>query len=143
MTTQTTQKSKGLLKAHETLLADLAQLVKVCQAPTADIGSVAAALRKTQEHIAQHFRFEEQDGYMDAVLKRQPYQEHVVKQLQEEHKNLLDGLTGLIREAQLAQTPVAALTPKVHSWVNSVRTHEARENQLVQDAYNLDITAED
>jgi hypothetical protein len=32
---------------------------------------------------------------------------------------------------------------QVRSWVESVRRHERRENQLVQDAFNVDFDAED
>jgi hypothetical protein len=36
-----------------------------------------------------------------------------------------------------------ALLADLWGWVDCVRRHEARENQLVQDAFNLDIGAED
>jgi len=35
------------------------------------------------------------------------------------------------------------LREKVRAWVEKVRKHEASENDLVQDVFNLDVGAED
>jgi hypothetical protein len=36
-----------------------------------------------------------------------------------------------------------AIRDQLRSWVESVRKHEARENSLVQCAFNVDVGAED
>ena len=54
------------------------------------------------------------------------------------------------RDLRFCQTETAMapsiddmMSNKVSRWVNHVRQHEARENQVVQDAFNLNIGPED
>jgi hypothetical protein len=46
-------------------------------------------------------------------------------------------------EAAAGRGPPEALRAGVLSWVERVRDHEARENALVQDTFNVDLSAED
>jgi hypothetical protein len=134
---------EALDRAHVTLLEDLRRLEEAArpQAP-GGLAPLRARLGATRNHIAQHFRFEEQGGYLDVVRQREPRLERAVAQLAEEHRKLLAGLDGLIREVA-AGPPDVALSDQVRAWVEQVRHHEAHENEVVQDAFNLDLGAED
>lgn len=104
---------------------------------------VTARLGAARTHITEHFRFEEQNGYMDRVRKHEPRLERAIQQLGDEHRQLAQSLDALIEQARVATSLDEAFREKVRAWVEGVRQHEVRENDLVQDAFNLDIGAED
>jgi hypothetical protein len=100
-------------------------------------------LDATQAHVMGHFRFEEQDGYMDTLRKREPRLDRAIAQLAEEHRQLAQSLNELIKEAALASDISVSLRQQIRGWIERVRQHEIRENEFVQDAFNLDIGPED
>jgi hypothetical protein len=136
--------AESLSQAHLAFLEDLGQLE---QAVDPDAGGGVTALRRrlaaTLVKVTGHFRFEEQGGYMDAVRKREPRLERAIQQLEAEHHELLRSLETLIGEAGAAARLDDSLGEKVRAWLSQVRHHEARENDLVLDTFNQDISAED
>jgi|SRR5208283_1040539 len=139
-----TSVAEALGRAHAALLEDLRKL-KATVRPGSENGllELRARLDATRVHITEHFRFEEENGYMDVVRKREPRLERTILQLAEEHRQLarsLDSLIGTAREATRLGDP---LRDEVREWIKRVRQHESHENDLIQDAFNLDIGAED
>ena len=131
-------------RAHAALLKDLKELGDAARAPQIqNAGAWRRRLATIQSDVAKHFRYEEQNGYMTEVLKRKPNQERVVEQLLAEHQKLLLALTQLGMELDKAGLPDGAWLAKIQAWIGDVRKHEFSENDLVQDAFNLDISAED
>ena len=105
--------------------------------------ALTGRLKALATDLAEHFRLEEQGGYMDVVRKRQPRLEHEVQHLEHEHRALGNRLNELIGEAGGANGSNAPFQEKVRSWIEQMRLHECRENLLVEEAFNLDIAAED
>jgi hypothetical protein len=135
---------EALGRAHEGLLEDLRHLEGAAHPAAAEgLDGLRARLAATRAHLAAHFRFEEQNGYLDAVRKREPRLERAVQQLADEHRQLAESLEGLVREAGAATSLEDPLRQEVRAWIERVRQHEARENDLVQDAFNRDIGTED
>jgi hypothetical protein len=135
---------EALGRAHEGLLEDLRKLEGALQPAAGEgLAGLRARLAATRTHLAAHFRFEEHDGYMDAVRKREPRLERTVQQLADEHRQLAESLEGLVKECGAATNLGDPLRQAVRAWVERVRHHEARENDLIQNAFNLDIGAED
>lgn len=136
--------AESLSRAHKALRNDLQKLRDAIQQTTdQDISAIRASLRATRTHILQHFQFEEQNGYMDKVRKREPRLEHTIDQLAEEHQQLSQALDALIEKANQASSLDPDLQDRTRQWIAAVRRHEAREDELVQDCFNLDISAED
>lgn len=136
--------AEALGRAHEALLKDLQQLEEAVRPSAgANLPAVRARLEATQTHITAHFRFEEQNGYMNAVQDRAPHLERVIQQLAEEHHQLAQGLNALIDQARTAGGLTEMLRQGVRQWLERVRHHEERETDLVQEAFNQDIGAED
>jgi hypothetical protein len=100
-------------------------------------------LEVTQEHVTEHFRFEESQGYMDAVRNREPRLERTIQQLADEHQHLAGALEALIERVRTATCLDEALRAAVRDWLDHLRRHEVRENLLVQEAFNVDIGPED
>jgi hypothetical protein len=143
---ETTENSvaANLKRAHVALLADLRELEQAVRPPSGEgLEELRARLGAALAHVTEHFRFEEQDGYMDAVRRREPRLERSVQQLAEEHAQLRQLLEAIIGGAGAAASLGDALREKIRGWIERVRRHEARENNLVQGAFNLDISAGD
>jgi hypothetical protein len=139
-----TSVAEALGRAHAALLEDLRKLEGAAQPPSAKgLAELRTRLGRTRTHITEHFRFEEKNGYMAAVRKREPRLDRTVQQLADEHRQLAQTLDALIDQAGVARTLDEALREKVRAWVEKVHKHEASENDLVQDAFNLDVGAED
>jgi hypothetical protein len=134
----------ALLRAHRALLRDLQALQKATQPRReGQPAELAACLDRTRDDLAEHFRFEEENGYLGAVLQLHPHLARVVGRLAEEHGELLRCLDALRAEARSAAGAGDVPREKVIRWIRSVRLHERRENILVQDAFCLDLSAED
>lgn len=127
-----------LLRAHRQLLEDLSHLEKAAAGDGARMGP---GLARARADIGRHFLFEEQNGYLDSVRQREPFKERQIQTLYGQHLELLRSLDELIQEA--SNGGAHALGDKVRAWVQSVRQHETEEDELVQDAFNLEIAAED
>jgi hypothetical protein len=136
--------AKALERAHAALLEDLRSLEEAARPAQAEgLVELRRRLEATQTHIIQHFHFEEQYGYMDTVRKREPRLERTIQQLAEEHCQLGQSLAVLIEQGRVATSLHDPFRDEVLRWIECVRKHEARENDLVQGAFNLDIGAED
>jgi iron-sulfur cluster repair protein YtfE (RIC family) len=124
-------------------MADLRELEQVVRPGSAEgLAELRARLDATRSRIIEHFRSEEQNGYMDVVRKREPRLERSIQQLAEEHHQLARSLDVLIARTR-ATSLGDPLREAVREWIENVRQHESRETDLVQDAFSLDIGAED
>jgi hypothetical protein len=128
-----------MLRAHAALQEDLRAIRQALGTP-AEARRQLFALRA---HVLDHFRQEEQDGYMAPVLARQPQQERTVARLLAEHGRLASGLEDLVREAAEATVIDDRFRERVWAWAEDLRRHEADENVLVEDAFNRDVGSKD
>jgi hypothetical protein len=126
---------EALHEAHTDLLSDLHELEREVGADAANPVAVSIHLGKLQTHITDHFRFEEEGGYMAQVLKEEPHLRAAADELLEEHHQIAETLAALIQEATKAPALRDALRKKVKAWIKQVQHHESRENGLVQEAY--------
>jgi hypothetical protein len=139
-----TSTAKALARAHAALLKDLRELEEAAGAPAVEgLTVLRRRLTATQAHLATHFRCEEQDGYMDLLRQREPRLERIIQKLADEHRQLAQLLGTIVERARGAVAVEETLREQVRAWVEQVRRHEAQENDLVQNTFNLDISAED
>jgi hypothetical protein len=136
--------TEALRQAHTALREDLQELAAASRTDSlASLAALRVHLSATQAHITEHFRAEEEDGYMEAVRSREPRLERVLDQLAGEHSELAQALKAIIDQAAAATTLDETLRGAIRNWIERVRQHEVRENDLVQDVFTLDISAED
>jgi hemerythrin-like domain-containing protein len=126
----------ALRDAHTALLRDLQELEKAVSS-TASEGpaELGTRLGKVRTHLADHFRFEEEGGYMAPVLKEEPRLSAQIQELLAEHSQMAQALETIIEEVGRGPTVQDVSRQKIHAWVGKVRHHETRENDLVQEAY--------
>jgi hemerythrin len=136
--------SEALGRAHAALLKDLSNLEEAARASSGERSEeLRDRLEATLPEIAEHFRFEEQNGYLDSVRKGEPRLERTVQQLALEHCQLMQSLNALLDRAKAGGSSDVKFKEEVRKWVQRVRLHEAHENDLVQDAFDFDVGAED
>ena len=137
--------AKALQAAHEALAAGLRKLEEISHGDETESGLAAlrARLGATRIHLGEHFRFEEQGGYMETVRAREPRLERTIQHLGSQHPRLMESLDRLIIHARTASSRDKTLREQIRAWIDSVRSHEARENELVQTTFNQDLSAED
>jgi len=108
--------------------------------------SIALLFKELVERVSFHFAHEEEGGYYSEVIEQAPRLATVAEQLQKQHAHLLSIAEQLHREIE--QVPEAAvrchpIRVNFEEFVRQCSEHEAAENQLVQDAYTLDIGSKD
>jgi hypothetical protein len=136
--------AEALGRAHAVLEADLGKLDEAAGADSGEsLVDVRVWLAATHARLIEHFRFEEAGGYMREVRKREPRLEKVIHELGGQHRELKASLEALIEEAAAATRVHDTFREKIRAWIAKVKHHEARENEIVQNAFNLDIDAED
>jgi hypothetical protein len=128
--------AEALHEAHVSLLGDLQELDEAVR-PGSGQGpaELGTRLGKVRAHLLDHFRFEEEGGYMAPVLKEEPRLAPEAQELLNEHGQLAQALNGLIQEVSGAGSLEEAVRDRVRAWVKQVRHHEAQENHIVQEAY--------
>ncbi len=139
MEQQSLSVGEALLQAHNALDKDLAFLKRPVTTPA----EMSQRLAMARQHLRQHFRFEEEGGYMDMVLRGQPNLHRRVEQLHEEHETLDQMLTHLIAEAAAATKLDASFQRKIQCWIDELKAHESRENEFVEVAFTQDIGQKD
>lgn len=136
--------AERLARAHASLLTDLRTLEdEIRPAARTGLGELQARLAATRSHVREHFRFEERGGYLTGVRQCEPRLEHAIRELAQEHRRLLQDIDAIIAGARTAVQVDEPLAEAVHDWIRQLRHHEARENDLVQDALIPDLAAED
>src|SRR5262245_55234372 len=136
--------AEALAGAHVMLGEELRRLEEAARpGPGEGPAALAARLSATRAHLAEHFRLDEHDGYMDAVREREPSLEKRVQELAEEHRGLMQSLDARLRRAGAAGGVGDLFRGAVRAWVKRVRRHEARETDLIQEAFTVDVGPED
>ena len=133
--------TKSLALTHAALLKEIRKLEESIRSPKEDPAAITTLLKEIKQHISEHFKFEEQDGYMYQVRKRYPNKEGMILKLFKEHRYLQQSLDGLIAEAERPLDD--DFREIVRTWIEQIRRHESEENALVQEAVNTEIGDQD
>ena len=108
------------------------------------VQSLVILLDQVTVEVREHMAFEEQGGYLAPVAQRLPGRHNTVEQLLGEHALLQSGLADVLaqlRECSNLFEFRETISPRLDRWIDRMRDHERRENLLVQEAFNTDISA--
>ncbi len=127
-----------LIQAHAELELELQQLEKATQTLTRWSASLGSMLATTKHRLREHFQMEEQTGYFNSVQERVP---HLVEEFRGEHSQLMQTLQDILEETKSATEMGNSLHEKVHTWIEALRSHESKENQLLIDSFGQTTNA--
>jgi hypothetical protein len=128
--------AEAMHEAHTVLFGNLKELDEAVRPESGKRGAaLGTCLEQVRAHLLEHFRFEEQGGYIAPVLREEPRFSSEIQELLAEHGRLARDLDALIHEARAPGTSQEVLRDRIRAWVKVLRHHESRENQLVQEAY--------
>jgi hypothetical protein len=138
-------------EVNQELWQQLEEMRHRCQRPIAPANcrQLVQRLSQLRDHLALHFALEEAYGYFDDPVDVAPRLGYAAEQLRSEHRELYMNLTGVVERAErlLHTDQMATLAlwvgPQFLRFDESLRDHEARENELIFDAFDTDIGAGD
>jgi hypothetical protein len=138
------QATSNLAQAHTSLLNDLRELDEMFGSDSS-VAPLQAGERLAAIHtrISDHFGFEEQSGWLEALRKQTPRLDREASRLLEEHRELIRSLDTLIEEVEASNSLNDAFYEKVRHWIFRVRDHETREDELLERSVNEDLGSGD
>ena len=137
--------AERMYEAHAALMREITDLEAWATAGSASSPNHGhERLVALRAKVLAHFAFEENSGYMAEVLKDAPHLDQIVEELLEQHRQLAGGLDALIDECRgwSGADPDIKFFHKARNWIDLVRSHESREDSLVQAASNQDMGGE-
>lgn len=148
MTTRQTRPPNPLqiMDEHVHLRHLLDEFGELLAARRATGAAVAAIFEQLQRAILAHFEHEEEGGYFAQALDAAPRLSERAAQLLAEHLEMAAELVALRNHARQAGSSWQwweELNEMFNGFVQGFEKHEAEENTLLHEAYNVDIGAED
>lgn len=135
-------------EVNQELWQTLAQVREVCQRPQAariDCRGFAMLLGELRDQLALHFALEEAYGYFEDPAYVAPHFCERANGLRSEHRELYLGIAEIsdraeqfYRRANLP-TLVGHIARQFTAFDHRLQQHEARENELIQMAYDDDF----
>lgn len=95
--------------------------------------------------IFEHFRHEEA-GYLEEVKRRAPWLVDSAEALQGQHRQLRQTLASILAQLdrpRLTDVERMAVSAEFDNFVLQFQSHEDRENQLLQEAFDRDVGNKD
>jgi hemerythrin-like domain-containing protein len=135
------QKSHPLVEAHHSLMESLENLEKEVRS-RCSLTQLTCSLASIRKRVLDHFRLEEEGGYMKQVLEERPFLERTVEKLLQEHGALAASLETILEELRMPVADAGACQ-RIETWLTQVRHHERQENLLVEDTFGLDVGTKD
>jgi iron-sulfur cluster repair protein YtfE (RIC family) len=137
-----------ILSEHKDLRALLQALDRHVQQP---VGSDAwlENLRETLSGLvdlcSEHFRLEEQAGLHVQIREQSPRLASRLEKLLSDHRRILDALRKLVADLpreSIASSEADPLKERVLGVLEAVHEHEQAENEVMMDAYWVDLGGE-
>ena len=136
-------------KAEHRALAQLVRNVEAALATAAQQGwkgqcnsHVVEQFVTLRDFIRDHFAQEEEGGYLDEALSHAPRLAPEAARLEHQHPQLLEKISHLCDLARQRQADPSAwpgIQEHAHAALKELLVHEAGENQLVVQAFNVDL----
>jgi Hemerythrin HHE cation binding domain len=137
------------LKAEHRELGHLVHGVEAALAAAAEEGwqgqrtsHVLEQLVTLRDFMGHHFAQEEEGGYLEEALSHAPRLAPQAARLQRQHPQLLariDDVCDLARKRHDDASAWPAIHDNAQAAMKELLSHEAGENQLVQQAFNVDV----
>ena len=140
----------ALLEEHRKLMGQIGELrqwwSELDELGTPKYGEMGTRLKLLREILAEHFREEENGGYLAAALAVAPRFQREAEELCAQHPDFLASLDQFVAslvEAESGMQSWQEVRDQLEHFLSELRRHEARENAVVQSAFGDDIGTAD
>jgi hypothetical protein len=142
-TTSRRAESNRMLDSHRRLHADI-ETLWTCRSRRRDDDAawraeLAQGLGQLQTTLDEHFRLEEEGGYLREVLEIAPRYATVAESLRRQHDSLHDQIRSIHPRSDTADE----LVEDIDRFLRALEIHEHAENAVVQSAFEDDLAAGD
>lgn len=111
------------------------------------LSEVRDSFERFREHFCRHITLEEDDGYLQAVLDRQPTTSQEVERLKHEHEQLIrviQSISGCLMElSKDDDLLISDCCVRVQNMLAAIDRHEQDENLIVSLVFTHDIGSKD
>lgn len=132
-----TSLSEAFQQEHEMLGEQICQL-RAALGNDLDWVDLDRVLTELDHCLHSHFEFEETGGYMSEVVRRMPGKQATVQSLVDQHQQLAATLKET-RHLVVDREDEERVRELLAGWLELLATHEATENELMQDAFMLEF----
>jgi len=113
---------------------------------TPKFGEMADYVQRIRDLLAQHFADEEEGGYLAGVLEAAPRFTPQAEELVEQHPQMLSRLDDFIARLRVREPPFKSWQEAHNEFediLETLRAHDAAENEIAQAAFEDDLGAGD
>lgn len=137
--------SKKVVDEHNCIKRDLNRILETIQSKILPDSFVEWKLeyiwriRDFRNVLLKHFDLEESGGFITEIVKQAPEKAANAKQLNAEHGKIIRNLDQIISHIKFVENydevALKLIREEVEKFVESLRNHETKENELVQKAF--------
>lgn len=136
-----------MMKAeHHELVGVMGEIKHLLATHQRDAARVDHLVTEFCDLIESHFEHEEEGGYLSEALEQAPRLTERAQVLFKQHESLLADARGLrhhVRGGEGTDAWWDELSTRFNDFTRALMTHEAHEDDLVQEAYTDDIGSKD
>lgn len=111
-----------------------AELVRQCDHELQHDGPILGPFRVLRDHLREHFRYEEGEGFLRELGARFPEEHDALRRLTAQHRNFEGRMEALVGELQEAARTDGRLEPRVvvdlRCLFQDLRQHDLEEERL-------------
>ena len=131
---------------HANLRDLLGEMHRIVVGRSETVDNVVKSVNTLIDFLRQHFKREEDDGFFGEIAARAPRLSERAEDVSREHIELLAAIESF-RDTALGGTATGAwwerLNSEFHRLMKDLMHHERREQDLLQEAFNVDIGTAD
>ena len=131
---------------HHELVGVMGEIRHLLAAEERDLDKLEALIIQLCDLVESHFKNEEAGGYLSEAIEQAPRLSERADQLHDQHRVLweeLQGLRTLTEQRENSDPWWQQLHAALETFARDLLTHEAREDDLVQEAFTDDIGSKD
>ena len=137
---------KQALERHRALNELMARIDRALEEKTSTVAEVSDLLAQLGDRLVKHFELEEEGGYFAEALTQAPRLISRANELMIQHPKMTRYARELAGAADPAQQPDLwwkQTRERFKAFQAELQKHESQENDLLQEAYNRDLGAND
>ncbi|MFQ5568440.1 MAG: hemerythrin domain-containing protein [Rhodothermales bacterium] len=132
---------RRLKQSMDAMVAEIAREISPEEYATWKL-DILSKLRDFQNQVLKHFDLEEENGFLDDVLRLAPQHRRRVERLEKEHRKINADLNHIVSVVKNVESPTSVKIERVREQLRALievfEAHESAEHDLMQSVYYQD-----